>query len=296
MNLSNIRGIYKENYTLSHLTWFKVGGKADFFFKPEDEEDLIAFLKENNGKKEINIIGAGSNLIIRDGGVEGVIIKLGKNFTAIEAQENSILVGAGCLNFNLAKFALAHNIKNMEFLIGIPGTVGGGIAMNAGSYGFEFKDIVKAVHTVDFLGNKNIISVDDIGFSYRKNSLPKNLIFTKVELKRETGIAREIQEKMQSINAQRTTAQPTTARTGGSTFANPPDRKAWELIDRAGLRGKTIGGASMSTLHCNFIINNGNATAADIENLGNFVQEEVKKQTGAELRWEIIRIGRHAAI
>ena len=181
MNFQGIRGVLKQNYNLKHLTWLKVGGDADIFFKPEDIEDLKIFLKENNNRFPITVIGAGSNLIIRDKGVEGVVIKLGRNFTDIQFVDNNLIVaGAGCLNSSLAKFCLVNSITGFEFLIGIPGTLGGGVAMNAGSYGCEFKDIVASVEVLDTEGNLIIIPLDRIGFSYRTNSLPKDLIFTRV--------------------------------------------------------------------------------------------------------------------
>ncbi|MBM3467049.1 MAG: UDP-N-acetylmuramate dehydrogenase [Alphaproteobacteria bacterium] len=294
MNFQGIRGVFKQNYNLKHLTWLKVGGDADIFFKPEDIEDLKTFLKENNNRFPITVIGAGSNLIIRDKGVEGIVIKLGRNFTDIQFIDNNLIVaGAGCLNSNLAKFCLVNSIAGFEFLVGIPGTVGGGVAMNAGSYGREFKDIVASVEVLDTEGNLIIIPVDRIGFSYRTNSLPKDLIFTRVffqaKNKEDTN---KIKQKMNEISAIRSSSQPVSEKTGGSTFANPKGFKAWELIDKAGLRGVRVGGACMSEMHCNFMINANNATATDMENLGELVKQKVKENSGIELQWEIKRIGK----
>ncbi len=294
MNFQGIRGVFKQNYNLKHLTWLKVGGDADIFFKPEDIEDLKTFLKENNNRFPITVIGAGSNLIIRDKGVEGIVIKLGRNFTDIQFIDNNLIVaGAGCLNSNLAKFCLVNSIAGFEFLVGIPGTVGGGVAMNAGSYGREFKDIVASVEVLDTEGNLIIIPVDRIGFSYRTNSLPKDLIFTRVffqaKNKEDTN---KIKQKMNEISAIRSSSQPVSEKTGGSTFANPKGFKAWELIDKAGLRGVRAGGACMSEMHCNFMINANNATATDMENLGELVKQKVKENSGIELQWEIKRIGK----
>ena len=294
MNFQGIRGVLKQNYNLKHLTWLKVGGDADIFFKPEDIEDLKIFLKENNNRFPITVIGAGSNLIIRDKGVEGIVIKLGRNFTDIQFIDNNLIVaGAGCLNSNLAKFCLVNSITGFEFLIGIPGTVGGGVAMNAGSYGREFKDIVASVEVLDTEGNLIIVPVDRIGFSYRTNSLPKDLIFTRVffqaKNKEDTN---KIKQKMNEISAIRSSSQPVSEKTGGSTFANPEGFKAWELIDKAGLRGVRVGGACMSEMHCNFMINANNATATDMENLGELVKQKVKENSGIELQWEIKRIGK----
>lgn len=293
MDFSNIRGSIKDHYPLSYLTWLKVGGEADIFFKPADINDLAVFLKENNGKLPVNIIGAGSNIIIRDGGVEGIVIKLGRSFTDINFDSHrNLVVGAACLNYNLAKFAEQASIKGLEFLIGIPGTIGGGVAMNAGAYGCEFKDIVISVQAIDFRGNRFEFDNEDIGFCYRNNSLPKGLIHTQVKIKAPLGIKGAISKKMKEINDRREATQPIREKTGGSTFANPPGHKAWELIDKVGLRGKKIGDAGMSEKHCNFLINYGNATAKDMEDLGEYIRKEVKNATGIELNWEIRRLGR----
>lgn len=289
-----IKGQYKFNYNLNHLTWFKVGGPAKIFFKPFDTLDLINFLKSNNDNLPIFIIGAGSNLIIRDGGIEGVVIKLGQNFTNIEiAPENHLKVGAGCLNFNLAKFCQANSIAGFEFLIGIPGTIGGGIATNAGAYGREFKDIVVGIEAINSLGELIKLSSEEIGFKYRSNSLPEELIITKVIFKTTQGSYPLITNLMNEINLKRAATQPIKEKTGGSTFANPKFYKAWELIDRAGLRGYRIGDASISELHCNFMINHGSASAKDLENLGEYVKARVFELSGIKLEWEIKRIGRY---
>lgn len=297
MHLPKVRGKYKLNYNIAHLTWFKVGGNADILFKPEDSEDLAYFLKEKDPNLEVMVLGAGSNIVIRDGGIKGVVVKLGRAFTEIEELPNGTLaVGAGCLNYNLAKFAAAKSIQGLEFLVGIPGTIGGGVAMNAGAYGSEFKDLIISVEAIDKAGNYRNFSCEEIGFSYRKNSLPNDLIFTKVIFKCESGTSSKIQAKMDEINRQRSDTQPITEKTGGSTFANPVGYKAWELIDDAGLRGHSIGGASMSQKHCNFMINDGTASASDMEKLGEFVRKKVKQASGIELTWEIKRVGRDARI
>lgn len=289
-----IRGTCKLNYNLAHLLWFKVGGEADILFKPQDVEDLSAFLKQNADKLPVTILGAGSNIIVRDKGIEGAVVKLGRGFTDIEVlPDDTLSVGAGCLNFNLAKFAQVNSFTGFEFLVGIPGTIGGGVAMNAGAYGNEFKDIVISVQAVDLQGNVHNIESEEIGFAYRHNSLPEGLIFTKVIFKTKLGSATDIKARMDEINKNRAATQPITEKTGGSTFANPPGHKAWELIDAAGLRGKKIGDASISSKHCNFMINNGGATANDMEELGEFVRDKVKKHSGVELQWEIKRIGRN---
>jgi UDP-N-acetylmuramate dehydrogenase len=294
MDFQLIKGICKRDYNLKHLTWLKVGGNADVFFKPENTDDLVVFLKENKSSFPVTVIGAGSNLIIRDKGIEGVVIKLGRGFTDTEFIGDSLIaVGAGCLNFNLAKFCLANSITGFEFLVGIPGTVGGGVAMNAGSYGSEFKDIVAFVEAVDNQGNFTTLSAQEIGFSYRANSLPKDLIFTRVFFNVKNRSDKEkIAQKMKEITSMRNSSQPVVEKTGGSTFANPEGLKAWELIDKSCMRGKRVGGARMSEMHCNFMINYNNATASDMENLGELVRKAVKEDSGIELEWEIKRIGR----
>ncbi|MDP4709349.1 MAG: UDP-N-acetylmuramate dehydrogenase [Rickettsiaceae bacterium] len=292
-----VRGVCKLNYNLAHLTWFKVGGAADVLFKPEDTEDLSEFLKQNASILPVTVLGAGSNVIIRDKGIEGIVVKLGRGFTDIALlADGTLAVGAACLNFNLAKFVQSHSIKGFEFLVGIPGTIGGGVAMNAGAYGNEFKDIVISVQALDLKGNMHYISLENIGFSYRCNSLPKDLVITKVIFKVQTSDAASIKGRMDEINKNRSATQPITEKTGGSTFANPDGHKAWELIDAAGMRSKAVGGASMSSKHCNFMINNGNATASNMEQLGELVRAAVKAHSGIELQWEIKRIGRNGRI
>ena len=292
--LPSIRGEYRFNYNIAHLTWFKVGGAADIFYKPEDVSDLRAFLQQNQRLNlPITIIGAGSNVIIRDSGIEGVLIKLGRNFTNIELnQNNELAVGAGCLNFSLAKFCQENSIQGFEFLVGIPGTIGGGIAMNAGAYGREFKDIVLRVEALDREGGVKIFTNEEIGFLHRRNSLPDGLIYTKIIFKAELGDKGKITDRMNEISALREATQPVKEKTGGSTFVNPEGIKAWQLIDQAGMRGKKWGGSMISELHCNFMINTGIATATELEDLGELVRQEVQKISGYELKWEIKRIGR----
>lgn len=290
MTLQNIRGVLKENYSLANLTWFKVGGNADLFFKPADIDDLITFLKQYSG--DITVLGAGSNVIIRDAGVQGVVIKLTQGFNDIVIQDNRLVVGAGCLNYNVSKYCANSSISGFEFLVGIPGCIGGGVVMNAGSYGSEFKDIVQKIHIVDFDGHTKVIDAQDIEFKYRGTDLPSNIIITKVEFKITSGDAQEIKAKMADISQKRANTQPITEKTGGSTFANPDGAKAWQLVDKVGLRGFRMGGARISEQHCNFLINESGATASDIENLGEFAKKLVLEQEGIELKWEIKRIGR----
>jgi UDP-N-acetylmuramate dehydrogenase len=292
-NLPEIRGEYRHDYNLAHLTWFKAGGNAEVFFKPLDIEDLSHFLSEYPKEKSFFVLGAGSNTIIRDGGIDGVVVKLGRNFTNMEILENNKLrVGSGCLNYNLAQFCYNNGIEGFEFLIGIPGTIGGGIAMNAGSYGIEFKDIIDSVIYLDRRGKKHEIDSKDIGFGYRHNNLPEGLIYVEAIFHFKYGGKQAIKEKMETITKQRQASQPVTEKTGGSTFANPPEKRAWELVDAVGMRGAKIGDAQFSPMHCNFMINTGNATATDLEDLGDLVCKKVLDQFGIRLKWEIKRVGK----
>lgn len=294
MQLPKITGQYKINYPLAHLTWFKVGGPAEILFKPQNAADLKNFLSQNQGQLPVWVLAAGSNTLIRDGGVGGVVIKLTKNFTNIELINDSYLaVGSSCLNFNLVKFCLANAIGGFEFLVGIPGTVGGGVIMNAGAYGREFKDIVLAVEVVDSAGIVSIMTGQDIGFKYRDSNLAANLIITRVIFKLIAGRQNIIQALIKEISHHRISTQPMQGFTGGSTFANPAASKAWQLIDKAGLKGYKIGGASVSSKHCNFMINHGGATAADLESLGELIQQRVFASSQIMLEWEIKRVGRY---
>jgi UDP-N-acetylmuramate dehydrogenase len=294
--LPKIRGSYKCHYNLSPLTWFKVGGKAEVLFKPADQEDLMYFLKNNHSNLSINILGAGSNVIIRDGGVDGVVVKLGgPKFTEIAyTGRGRMLVGAGCLNFNLAQYARINSLTGLEFLVGIPGTIGGGIAMNAGAYCREFKDIVAKIYACDLKGKLRVLSPEDMGFIYRGNSLQEPLIFMSAEIQASIGDKRVITEKMKEISEHRAKTQPVTERTSGSSFANPPGEiKAWELIDAAGMRGFQVNGAMISEKHCNFMINTGTAKAQDLEILGEMVRAKVLEKFQVNLKWEIKIIGKN---
>lgn len=314
IDLPKCRGEYRFNFNLSALTWFKVGGCAEVFFKPLDEEDLAFFLANLKEDVPVWVLGAGSNTIIRDGGIDGVVVKLGRGFGQIShkeishekiSHESRIYAGAGTLNYNLAQYAMQNNLSGLEFLVGIPGSVGGGVAMNAGSYGSEFKDILESVTLLDRKGQKHILKPEDLGFGYRHNSLDFWAIFTEVAFKAPPGNEAEIKAKMNEITAKRQETQPINKKTGGSTFANPPSKqkenqtehtteplRAWQLIDQVGLRGARIGGAEFSTLHCNFMINNGNASARDLEELGELARKKVLEEKGIDLKWEIKRVGK----
>ena len=288
---TNYQGVLRKNYNLAHLTWLKVGGNADFFYKPKDMSDLQNFLQQIPDHVELNIIGAGSNLLIRDGGIRGVVVKLGSQFNYIELKDDVIRVGASTLNYHLAHFAYQNSITGMEFLLGIPGTIGGGIAMNAGSYGQEFKDILCFVTAVDRNGRIVRFSNQEMGFVYRCNSLDQQFIFLQAEISVTKGMQNKIKDLMDHINFKRSISQPVNAKTAGSTFANPLPHKAWELIDKVGMKGYTLNGAQFSDLHCNFLLNLGNATAADLESLGEMARFKVLSHSGIELKWEVKRIG-----
>lgn len=292
---ANTRGKLLAHEPLADQTWFRVGGPAEVLFKPADENDLADFLAACPADIPVTVIGVASNLLVRDGGVKGVVIRLGPAFTAIKADNKTLLAGSGAIDLNVARAAQTAGIAGMEFLSGIPGTVGGGLRMNAGAYGREFKDIVTEAHIVTRQGQKRTLSHGEIGFSYRHTDAPEDCIFISALLRGEKGDPAQIQTAMQDIQKSRADSQPIREKTGGSTFANPDNdpegRKSWQLIDAAGCRGLIKGGAQVSEKHCNFLINTGNATAADIEDLGEEVRRRVLDKCGVALRWEIKRIG-----
>ncbi|MGB1360597.1 MAG: UDP-N-acetylmuramate dehydrogenase [Alphaproteobacteria bacterium] len=276
---------------LSKLTWFRVGGKATVF-TPVDEDDLQNFLQNKPNDIEIYPLGLGSNVLIRDGGFNGVIIRTNK-LSELSINGTEITTGTGNADLKVSKFALANSITGFEFLSGIPGAIGGALAMNAGAYENDINNIFVSAEGFDYNGNKVSLSKDDMNFSYRHCDMAGKIIFTKATFKGEIGNENEISNKMEQINKSRNDSQPVKSRTGGSTFRNPDDNKAWELIDRVGLRGKVIGGAMISDKHCNFLINNGDATANDLESLGDLAKDTVKSETGIDLHWEIKRIGEY---
>ncbi len=295
--LPAVRGRLLATAGLAEITWFRVGGPAEVMFRPADREDLIAFLKNKPKDVKITVLGVGSNTLVRDGGIDGVVLRLGRGFVEIEAEGDEIVAGAGALDVNVAQTAQMHGIAGLEFLRGIPGTVGGGLRMNAGAYGTEFKDVLLWAEAVDGQGNLHRLTPDDMKFGYRHCGVPEDWIFLGCRLKGRAGDKAEIQKRMDEIQAAREGSQPIRSRTGGSTFANPPldqsgGHKAWQLVDAAGCRGLVVGDAQVSEQHCNFLINRGSATAADLETLGETVRERVKAQSGIELRWEIKRIGK----
>jgi len=292
-SLPRVRGSYRENVDLANTTWFRVGGPAEIIYKPEDQDDLSYFIQNLAPDIHFNILGLCSNVIVRDHGIPGVTIKLGRNFTDTKIEENFVTIGCANTDYNTARFLADNSLSGLEFLIGIPGSIGGAIAMNAGCYGSEISDHLISVQGINKKNGKiYTLSKQDLAFKYRTCGLREEFIFTSASFKLQKLQNQDrIKEKIEEITKSRTISQPIRERTGGSTFKNPDGKKAWELIDQAGLRGYRIGGAQVSEKHCNFLINTGDATAADIEDLGNFIQNKVKEKTGILLEWEIIRIG-----
>lgn len=291
-----IRGRVQPDAPLALVTWFRVGGPAEAMARPDDGEDLGALLAGMPADVRVTVIGVGSNLLVRDGGVEGLVIRLGRGFADIaRADENGqpvIIAGAAVLDVNLALFAAGESLAGLEFLRGIPGTIGGALRMNAGAYGTEIKDVLIRAEAYDRQGRRHLIEAKDMALAYRHCGLPDNWIFTRAWFKAQPGDAQAIAARMKEITDSREATQPVRSRTGGSTFANPPGHKAWALIDAAGCRGLQIGDAQVSPMHCNFLINLGSATAADLESLGEEVRRRVQAASGIDLRWEIRRIGK----
>ncbi len=301
--LPMVRGRYTENAPLGAQGWFRAGGTAEVLYKPADREDLMNFLAACPLEVPVTTLGVMSNTIVRDGGVPGVVIRLGRDFAGIDV-EDAVFVraGAASLDLNVATVAAQHGIAGLEFLSGVPGTIGGALRMNAGAYGGETKDVLVEAEMIDRQGVLHKLTPQDLGMTYRHTTAPEDAIFIGALFKGQAGEAATIEARMAEIKERRGATQPIKAQTGGSTFANPtlaeltavnlpPDTKSWQLVDKVGGRGLTIGGAMMSELHANFMINTGTATAADLENLGEEIRRRVKEQTGLELRWEIKRIG-----
>ena len=290
--LPKVRGRYREHAPLSEKTWFRVGGPAEVLFKPADQADLVQFLQETPAEVPITILGVASNLLVRDGGINGVVVRLGREFAQIIPENNSLVrAGAGALCINVSLAACEAGLAGLEFMRGVPGTVGGGLRMNAGAFGGEFKDVVEHVTAVDRQGNVHVVPAATCNFSYRESGAPADWIFLNATLRVTTGNPSDISARMAEINRQREVSQPLRVRTGGSTFKNPPGHKAWELIDAAGCRGLERGGAKVSEKHCNFLINQGTATAEDIEGLGEEIRRRVFEHSGVQLEWEVDRVG-----
>ncbi len=287
--LPKVRGAYRENVELK--SWFDVGGKAEILFRPADIADLQDFLKNCPKEIPINILGAASNVIVRDEGVKGVVIRLSGEFAKIAQELENIRAGAAALCGNVALFSRNAALDKMEFLTGIPGSIGGAIAMNGGCYGSDMSQILISAKALDFDGNLIELKNSDFGFYYRGNKISKNFIFVEAVLKGEKSTAEIVSKKITELNQQREQAQPIRAKTGGSTFKNPQNNSAWKLIDEAGCRGMIEGDAQISEKHCNFMINRGEASANNLIDLGNKVKKLVKEKSGIDLEWEIKILG-----
>lgn len=275
--LPAVRGRLSENAPLAGVTWFRVGGPAEVMFRPADRDDLLDFLKATPTDVPVHVLGVASNVLIRDSGLPGVTLRLGRGFADIGAEDGDILCGAAALDVNVATAAKLAGIAGLEFLSGVPGTIGGAVRMNAGAYGKETKDVLIWAEAADPQGRVHRLTPDALKFEYRHSALPADWICLGARLRGTPGDAAEIEARMKEIQSQRADSQPIRSRTGGSTFKNPPGHKAWQLIDNAGCRGLKLGGAMVSDKHCNFLINTGTATAADLENLGEEVRRRVKQ-------------------
>jgi UDP-N-acetylmuramate dehydrogenase len=294
--LPAVRGRLTADAPLAGITWFRVGGPAEVMFRPVDRDDLAQFLANKPDDVPVTVIGVASNLLVRDGGIPGVVIRLGRGFVDIEAKDGVVHAGAAALDLNVALVARDAGLTGLEFLSGIPGTIGGALRMNGGAYGAEMKDVTISAEALDARGKHHRLSLQELGLTYRHSAVAEDWIFTKAELRGTPGDVTAIQQRMDEIAAAREESQPIRTRTGGSTFANPAGHKAWELIDKVGGRDLRHGGAMVSEKHCNFLINTGDATAADIEALGEELRRRVADKFGVTLQWEIRRVGVQAGV
>jgi UDP-N-acetylmuramate dehydrogenase len=289
--MPELRGRVLANQPLADLTWFRVGGPAQLLFMPDDEADLAYFLGRLPEEFAVTVIGLGSNLIVRDGGVPGVVIRLGRGFNAIAIEGARIRAGAAVPDVKVARAAQEAGLAGLSFMRGIPGAIGGALRMNGGAYGRETKDVLIEARAVDRRGSVHVLSNAEMHYSYRHCGAPDDYIFTEGLFAGERGDPKLIAAEMEKITETRESTQPVKSRTGGSTFKNPPGHKAWQLIDAAGCRGLTNGGAQVSQMHCNFLINRGSASAREIEDLGELVRRRVEEHSGVKLEWEIARLG-----
>lgn len=289
--LPKVRGRIQADAPLAPFTWFRAGGAAEVLVRPADADDLSGFLRNLPNEAPVHVIGACSNLIVRDGGLPGVTIRLARGFSAITVEAGGITAGAAALDVTVAEHAAAAGLTGLEFLSGIPGSIGGAVAMNAGAYGGDLANVLDWAEVVTRTGEQRRLAAAQLAFAYRHAALPAGAVVTRVHLRAMQGAPALIAARMAEIKTTREASQPVRARTGGSTFRNPGGMKAWELIDTAGCRGLVRGGAMVSEKHCNFLINTGTATAADIEGLGEEVRRRVLAATGVTLEWEIRRIG-----
>ncbi len=292
VSLPELRGKLKAGASLADLTWFRVGGPAEILYSPADEADLAYFMKKTPADIPVTVIGLGSNLLVRDGGIAGVVIRLGRGFGEIKIEQGHRLrAGAAVPDVKVARAAADAGIAGLSFYRGIPGGVGGALRMNGGAHGRETKEVVIEVRAVDRKGDIHVLPVAELHYAYRHCGAPEDFIFTEALFQGEPGEPAAILAEMDGIAAYREEVQPIKSRTGGSTFKNPPGNKAWQLIDAAGCRGLMVGDAKVSEMHCNFLINEGSATGADLEELGETVRARVKETSGVELEWEIKRLG-----
>jgi len=290
--LPELRGTLEANAPMAPLSWFRTGGPAEALFTPADEDDLAYFLAYLPADIPVLVVGLGSNLLVRDGGVPGVVIRLGKPFAEVSVEGGQrIRSGAGAPDVKVASTAAKAGISGLTFFRGIPGSIGGALRMNGGAYGGETKDVLVEATGLTRTGERVTLANGDMGFTYRHSAVPDDVIFTQATFEGRPGDPATIQAEMNAITEARSSTQPVNTRTGGSTFKNPPGHKAWQVIDAAGCRGLRVGAAQVSELHCNFLINHGGASAADIEALGEEVRRRVREHSGVELEWEIKRVG-----
>jgi UDP-N-acetylmuramate dehydrogenase len=290
--LPELRGRLVSNALMADITWFRAGGPAQILFTPADEADLAYFLKSVPEDLPVFTVGLGSNLLVRDGGVPGVVIRLARGFGDIKIEDGHRLrTGTAVPDVKVARAAADSGIAGLAFYRGIPGSIGGALRMNAGAHGTETKDVLESVRAVDRQGTIHVLSLADMGFTYRHCSVPADWIFTEATYRGTPGNPADILKEMEEVAEYREKNQPVRERTGGSTFKNPPGNSAWKLVDEAGCRGYRVGGAKVSEMHCNFLINDQNATGEDIEQLGETVRARVKASSGVTLNWEIIRLG-----
>jgi UDP-N-acetylmuramate dehydrogenase len=290
--MPQLRGRLLANQSLAELTWFRVGGPAQVLFTPSDEDDLAYFLKALPRELAVTAVGVGSNLIVRDGGMPGVVIRLSpRGFGEVSVEGDTVSAGTAALDKRVAETAASANIGGLEFFFGIPGSIGGALRMNAGANGAETKDVLIEATGIGRDGTKHRFTNADMKFVYRNSGLDPSIIFTSARFRGIIAAPDAIRARMNEVQAHRETAQPIREKTGGSTFKNPPGNSAWKLIDAAGCRGLRVGGAQVSEMHCNFLINTGDATAHDIETLGETVRARVRQNSGIELHWEIKRLG-----
>jgi UDP-N-acetylmuramate dehydrogenase len=288
-----VRGKLLRDEALAPFTWFRVGGPAEALFLPADGEDLAQFLRDLPAETPVMALGVGSNVIVRDGGMPGVVIRLaGRAFAGVSVEGDLITAGAGALDAAVARAAANAGLAGLEFYAGIPGTIGGALTMNAGCYGSETRDVLVSAWGYDRSGQKRTLELADFGYTYRHSQAPEDIIWVEATYRGRPDDAEAVKARMAEITARRETTQPIREKTGGSTFKNPPGHSSWKLVDEAGWRGKLHGGAKFSELHSNFMINADGATAADLEGLGEAVRADVLAKTGVQLDWEIKRIGR----